>query len=65
MSYNRLRKAAKFSIIVGFAFLCIGVILFMNSDTGTKPEKFGTVLMMYSGIFLGIGFTALIALKTP
>lgn len=65
MPYGRLRKVAKFSIIVGFAFLCIGVVLFLSSDSGTKPEKVGTVFMMYSSIFLGIGFTALIALKTP
>ena len=65
MSYGRLRKVAKFSIIVGFAFLCIGVILFLNSEAGARSEKVGTVFMMYSSIFLGIGFTALVALKTP
>lgn len=64
MSYSRLRAVIKFSIPVGLAFLIIGVILFINSDAGTKPEKFGTVLMMYSGIILGIGFTALVALKS-
>jgi hypothetical protein len=65
MSYRGLRNVAKFLIIIGFAFLCIGVILFLNFEAGTKLEKVGTVFMMYSSIFLGIGFTAKIALKTP
>jgi len=55
MSYGRLRDVVKFTIPVGLALLILGVILFMNSDVGTKPEKLGIVFMMYSGIILGIG----------
>jgi len=65
MSYRRLRNAAKFSIGIGIAFLCIGVALFLSSNAGTQPEKFGIVFMMYSGIMLGIGFTAFVVLKSP
>jgi hypothetical protein len=64
MAYGRLRNVVKFSISVGIALLCIDVIMFMSSDSGTKPEKLGTVFMMYSGILLGVGFTALVALKS-
>lgn len=63
MAYGRLRNVVKFSISVGIALLCAGVIMFMVSDSGSKPEKLGTVFMMYSGILLGVGFTALITLK--
>jgi vacuolar-type H+-ATPase subunit I/STV1 len=65
MSYGRLRNVAKFSISIGLAFLCIGIFLFLSNDAETKPEKMGTVFMMYSGIMLGIGFIALVALKSP
>jgi hypothetical protein len=64
MAYGRLRDVVKFSIPVGFVLLVIGVVLFMNSEAGTHQEKLGTVFMMYSGIVLGIGFTAKIALKS-
>ncbi len=64
MAYGRLRNVAKFSIPVGLALLVIGIVLFMNSDAGTHPEKLGIVFMMYSGIILGVGFTALVALKS-
>jgi|APSaa5957512535_1039671.scaffolds.fasta_scaffold79411_2 hypothetical protein len=65
MSYNRLRTVSKFSLLVGVAFLMIGVALFIGSDAGEKPEKIGIVFMMYGGVMLGVGFTALVALKTP
>jgi len=65
MSYGQLRKVVKFIIPIGIAFLVIGVFLFMNADVGTKEEKVGIVMMMYSGIVLGIGFAVLVALKTP
>ena len=64
MAYGRLRNVVKFSIPIGLAFLVIGIVLFMYSEAGTQPEKLGIVFMMYSGIILGIGFTALIALKS-
>lgn len=64
MAYGKLRNVVKFSIPVGIAFLVIGIFLFMNYDVGSHQEKLGTVFMMYSGIILGIGFTALVALKS-
>ncbi|MGI0027094.1 MAG: hypothetical protein ACREAD_04555 [Nitrosopumilaceae archaeon] len=64
MAYGRLRNVVKFSIPVGLALLVIGIVLFMNSESGTHSEKLGIVFMMYSGIILGIGFTALVALKS-
>lgn len=63
MNFRKFRNAWKFSIGVGLGFLCVGVYLFLNSNAGTQPEKFGIVFMMYSGIFLGIGFTIYITLK--
>ena len=39
MSYGQLRKAVKFTIPIGMAFLVIGVLLFMNANVGTKVEK--------------------------
>jgi len=50
---------------VGLSFLSVGIALFLFGDIGDKIEKVGIVLMMYSGILLGVGFTALVALKTP
>jgi hypothetical protein len=64
MSVRKLKRASMFSIGVGLGFLCVGVFYFMNSPEGSHMEKLGTVFMMYSGIMLGIGFTALIALKS-
>ena len=65
MSYNRLRMVSKFSLIVGFIFLAFGVALFMGSDVGDKTEKLGIIFLMYGGVMLGVGFTALVALKSP
>lgn len=65
MTYSRLRNVSKFSLIIGVAFLLLGIALFIFSDAGDKTEKLGVVLMMYSGIMLGVGFTALVALKSP
>lgn len=64
MSVRKLKRASMFSIAVGLGFLCVGIFDFMNSPEGSHLEKLGTVLMMYSGIMLGIGFTAYITLKT-
>ena len=64
MSFRQLRNVWKFCISIGIGFLSIGVFYFMNYDNNSHLEKVGTVLMMYSGIFLGIGFTALITLKS-
>ena len=64
MSHNQLRNATRFSLLIGSAFLIIGVILFLVSDVGEKSEKIGIVLMMYGGVMLGVGFTALVALKS-
>lgn len=65
MSYNRLRMVSKYSLVVGIILLSIGVFLFMNSDVGEKSEKLGIIFMMYGGVMLGVGFTALVALKSP
>ena len=56
---------SKFSLIIGFIFLSFGVALFMGSEAGDKTEKVGIVLLMYGGVMLGVGFTALVALKSP
>lgn len=64
MSYNRLRTVSKYSLAVGIILLSIGVFLFMNSDVGEKSEKLGIIFMMYGGVMLGVGFTALVALKS-
>ena len=65
MSYNRLRMVSKYSLVVGIILLSVGVFLFMNSDAGEKSEKLGIIFMMYGGVMLGVGFTALVALKSP
>lgn len=65
MSYNRLRTVSKYSLVVGIILLSVGVFLFMNSDVGEKSEKLGIIFMMYGGVMLGVGFTALVALKSP
>jgi len=65
MSYGGLRRATKYSLIVGTILLTLGVFLFMDSDVGEKSEKVGIVLMMYGGVMLGVGFTILAAWKSP
>jgi hypothetical protein len=56
MAHGKLKNAYQFSVVVGLVFLCVGVFLFLNNNLGTIQEKFGIVIMMYSGIFLGDWF---------
>ncbi len=63
MNYRKFRNAWKASLGIGMAFLIAGVWLFGNSSVGTHEEKFGVILMAYSGIFLGIAFTIYVTLK--
>lgn len=55
--------AWKASLAIGITCLVLGVLLFGENPTGTPQEKFGTIFMMYSGIFIGIAFTIYVTLK--
>lgn len=64
MGVNRLKKSAKGGLISGVILLAFGILLFMNFESESKPEKLGVVLMMYGGLLIGMAYTAFVALQT-
>ena len=64
MSTSDLKFSRNFALFLGFILLGAGIVLFLGYNGGTFEEKLGLVLFTCGALFVGIGYTLFVALKT-
>lgn len=64
MSSREFKFGTKYALTIGSILLFAGIIFFYDSESGSKLEKIGIILMTYSAVFLGMMYTSYVAWRT-